>query len=67
MQDCSTCEKTRSFQFDSFLSQISVTENTCGYSALWYVQGVPNWYLHFQMVITQKQKIVKHGIIHQKK
>ncbi len=32
-----------------------------------YIQGVPNWYLHFQIVITEEQKIVQCETIHQKK
>ncbi len=27
------------------------------------VQGIPNWYLHFEMVIIQEQKIMQNGII----
>ncbi len=32
-----------------------------------FIQSVPNWYLHFQMIITRDQKIVQGRIIHQKK
>ncbi len=37
------------------------------YSEFLYIHGVPNWYLHFQMVITHEQKILQFGLIHPKK
>ncbi len=30
------------------------------------IQGVPNWFLHFQMVVTQEQKIVQCRICKKK-
>ncbi len=53
-----------------FLEEFIIFNNTyiSHFGVYFYIiQGVLNWYLHFQMVITREQKIVQYGIICQKK
>ncbi len=45
----------------------NMIETTSGIGTSFFIQGVSNWYSHFQLVITQAQKLQQHGTIHEKK